>query len=321
MRYSINRSKYQGENIGFKSELIDSKLINPKKIINQIVYISELQKVLILSDGILSSLNFHDLEPATNNNNLFFRIKNVTLFCFSEKYKENAHSFGGDKSLLCVCIKSRLLQLYSIDNNSLSLFREINLTESICLQIEINKSHMCVACDNAYLVIDIKTAKIQTLFSYEIDHLTPPHIVNHVDGEFLLNCQGNLGMFATYDGKTTRPPITWCENCINFQISDPYVLCATSDSIKVYNLIDSKLKQEIEYTQIKYMDYIEDENIIFLCTPTRVCALNPYSPAMQINQLLESKRVDEALDLFELLNKKLNSSEYEEVIMYFFSLL
>ena len=88
MRYSINRSKYQGENIGFKSELIDSKLINPKKIINQIVYISELQKVLILSDGILSSLNFHDLEPATSNNNLFFRIKNVTLFCFSEKYKD-----------------------------------------------------------------------------------------------------------------------------------------------------------------------------------------------------------------------------------------
>ena len=87
--------------------------------------------MLILSDGILSSLNFHDLEPATNNNNLLFRIKNVTLFCFSEKYKENAHSFGGDKSLLCVCIKSRLLQLYSIDNNSLSLFREINLTDSI----------------------------------------------------------------------------------------------------------------------------------------------------------------------------------------------
>jgi hypothetical protein len=89
LRYSINRSKYQGENIGFKSELIDSKLINPKKIINQIVYISELQKVLILSDGVLSALNFHDLEPPANNNHLF-RIKNVTLFSFSEKYKENA---------------------------------------------------------------------------------------------------------------------------------------------------------------------------------------------------------------------------------------
>lgn len=134
-----------------------------------------------------------------------------------------------------------------------------------------------------------------------------------IQGEFLLNCQGSLGMFATFDGKTTRPPISWCENCLKFQISNPYVLCATEDSIKVYNLADSKLKQSIEFSHIRFMHYIEDENIIFLSTSSKVCALNPYSPASQISQLLESKRVDEALELFELLHKKLNSIEYEEV--------
>lgn len=129
----------------------------------------------------------------------------------------------------------------------------------------------------------------------------------------MLNCQGNLGMFAHYEGKTTRQPITWCENCIKFQISAPYVLCATNDSIKVYNLSDSKLKQEIEFTQIRSMTYIEDENIIFVSTSTLVCALNPVSPSSQINQLLENKRVDEALELFDLLHKKISISEYEEV--------
>lgn len=61
------------------------------------------------------------------------------------------------------------------------------------------------------------------------------------------------------------------------------------------------------------MTYIEDENIIFVSTSAAICALNPVSPTSQINQLLESKRVDEALDLFSLLNRKLSTSEFEEV--------
>jgi hypothetical protein len=120
-------------------------------------------------------------------------------------------------------------------------------------------------------------------------------------------------MFATFEGKTTRPPISWCENCLQFRVSNPYVLCATNDSIKVYNLADSKLKQSIEFGPIRSMHYIEDENIIFLSTSNKVYALNPHSPANQINQLLENKRVNEALELFELLYKKLNSIEYDEV--------
>ena len=73
------------------------------------------------------------------------------------------------------------------------------------------------------------------------------------------------------------------------------------------------MKQEIEYSQIRLMTYIEDENIIFVSTSAAICALNPVSPTNQINQQLESKRVDEALDLFSLLNRKLSQSEFEEV--------
>ncbi len=69
---------------------------------------------------------------------------------------------------------------------------------------------------------------------------------NIIKGEFLLNCQGNLGMFATFNGSCLRPPVAWCANCTQFQISNPYVLCIANDTIKVYNIFDSKLKQEIK---------------------------------------------------------------------------
>jgi hypothetical protein len=122
-------------------------------------------------------------------------------------------------------------------------------------------------------------------------------------------------MFANYNGQTTRPPMTWCNGCFQFQIAMPYVLCLTADSIKVYNLQDSKLKQEINLVQPKFLKYIKEENFFIISTQTQVCAMNVASVANQIEQLLNSKQVDEALSLFNMLSTNLSQQKYEEVIL------
>lgn len=302
-RFSINRS-----NSGLNSTLIDSKLLNHKKPINQITVLTELQKIIYLCDGYLTSINFNDLEPCVNSQ---IRIKNVTAYCFNKKCSQT-NPFGLEQSLLTVCIKGRLLQLYFIDEDlsNLLLYKEINLPE-ICLGIQSNKNHLCLSCENGYFIVDIKNETTQKLFPYELDTFTP-YMVNHVEGEFLLNCVGGLGVFATFDGQSTKPPITWMDEFKRFQIAHPYVICTDNDSIYIYNLLDSKLKQHINFKGTKELEYIEEENFFILTTPVQMYFMNALSADKQIEQLIDKHKIDEAILLFECLNKNLGSLEYDE---------
>ena len=131
-----------------------------------------------------------------------------------------------------------------------------------------------------------------------------------------MKCQGNLGIFASFDGQSTKPPLSWCENCCQFQISLPYVLCYNGDGIKVYNLLDSKLKQEISFSQARNFEFIDEENFFIISTPVQMFIINPISPNKQIEQLVGLHQVDEATRLFECLNKNLAPSDYEEVVRF-----
>lgn len=124
-------------------------------------------------------------------------------------------------------------------------------------------------------------------------------------------------MFATYDGQTTRPPVAWCSDCTQFQLCNPYVLCLTDNLICVYNLYDSKLKQEIHLPQTKLIKYIREENILILATQGEICALKSISISAQIDQLLSMKKVDEALSLFECCNADLDTKIYVQVCLIF----
>lgn len=171
---------------------------------------------------------------------------------------------------------------------------------------------MCLACENGYLVVDITNSSIQKLFTYEIETFAP-YIVNHIEGEFLLNCAGGLGVFAAFDGQANKPPLTWSTDCTRFQVASPYVICTNNESIQVFNLLDSKLKQKFNFSQTKEFEYIAEENFFIVTTPVQMYFINMLSAANQIEQLLADKQVDEAISLFKALNIDLNPSEFEEV--------
>jgi hypothetical protein len=161
-------------------------------------------------------------------------------------------------------------------------------------------------------------SSIQTLFPYNIEQLSP-FIANHIEGEFLLNCQGDLGMFAAFDGQTTRPPMPWCNNCTRFQIFNPYVLCLSNETaVKIYNLTDLKLKQEIQINggPVKHLKYINEDRFLFVSTATQIFILNRTSMLFQVEQLLIKKQTDEAINLFEVLSINLSKSDYDEVMFF-----
>ena len=125
-------------------------------------------------------------------------------------------------------------------------------------------------------------------------------------------------MFTTFNGSCLRPPVAWCANCTQFQLSNPYVLCIANDTIKVYNLFDSKLKQEINLPQVKRIKYISEENIFMISSQTQMYALNVASITSQMEQLLVKNQVDEAINLFEQSNTSLSKKEFDEVYIYIY---
>ena len=120
-------------------------------------------------------------------------------------------------------------------------------------------------------------------------------------------------MFATCTGTAFRPPVAWCSNCTQFQIYTPYVLCISNDSIKIYNLFDSKLKQEINLPQVKIIRYNSEEKIFIISSHSQIFALNVASISSQMEQLLIKNQVDEALNLFEISNNNTDKKEFDEV--------
>ncbi|CAF0716807.1 unnamed protein product [Brachionus calyciflorus] len=306
LRYSINKSNYLGENVGFKSELIDFNQVNQRKTISMLSIVSRIQKILCLSDSILYPLNFEDLQPSS----LFsiLKNKNVTSYCFNERYIENK----SELSILCVCIRGKTLQFYFIREGDVTFNKEISLP-GVCTQMSMNQNYVCAACDNNYMIINLLNSNIQILFPYDPEQITP-YIEPYLQDEFLLNCQGDLGMFATSDGQTTRPPVAWSSNTVKFQISPPYVLCLRNDSsIKVYNITDSKLRQEINNLgNVKFIKYVNEEKCLFWSTNNEIFALTPLSIISQVEQLLAKKMIDEAINLYEISSPNISKDDFEQ---------
>lgn len=144
--------------------------------------------------------------------------------------------------------------------------------------------------------------------------------MNSQESEFLVNCLGDLGMFAAYDGQTTRPPIAWAPHCAQFQIYTPYVLCCCTangetsnwtSTIRIYSMRDGKQKQEITMPMnagVNLIRFFGEESLMLVATANQVYALNALI-SYQIDQLIKAKMIDEAIALFESFSANFDSKE------------
>ncbi len=280
---------------------MDSKLLGAnKKPINQVTAIPEIQKIIYLSDSNLVSIDFADLQPCANNQ---FKLKNVTAYSYAKKASAS-NPFGLDDSILAVCVKAKTLQLYTVNETeqSLDLHKEISLPE-ICLgRIQINQSHVCLSGETGYFLIDTKTSQVQRLFTYELDGAKfRPFIANYSQGEFLLNCPGNLGVFAASDAQSNRAPVSLCNDCHLFQASAPYVVCVNGETVQVVSLLDCRVKQVIGFGQASLFEYVDEEGLFIVSTPVKMYFLRMVNVEWQVEQMLEHGEVEDAVRLFECL--------------------
>jgi len=163
---------------------------------------------------------------------------------------------------------------------------------------------VCLSGETGYFMIDIKTLQIQKLFTYELDGVKfKPFIANYLEGEFLLNCPENLGVFAASDAQSSRPPISLCNECHLFQTSAPYVVCVNNETAQVVSLIDCRIKQVIGFGQASLFEYVDEEDLFIITTPVKMYFLRMVNVEWQVEQILENGEVENAIKLFECLGR------------------
>ncbi|XP_046549254.1 transforming growth factor-beta receptor-associated protein 1-like [Haliotis rubra] len=286
VHYSIEEKTSSSGRVSFQSEKQGHKyLAVVKKPVSQLQGASALNRILVVCDNTLTLLNMFDLEPILSG----AKIKGITCFCVNHNpLRTNPFSIE-----ICVALKKKQLQLYTVTEDRMIHLRDIALSEP-AVAVGVDGVNICAALTSQYMVINSDTNSMQDLFPYDNDQMTP--IVKRISkDEFLLSGPSALGMFVTSAGISQRPPMQWSDNLVSVSYVHPYILAMNDEFITVHSILDQQQKQAIPFQGgVCLGDY---DGRLFVASGREIYSLVPVAFEKQIQALLADKRVKEALEL------------------------
>ena len=216
------------------------------------------------------------------------------MFCSDKK---------GPLYRLCVAVKKRLLLFEYV--GEYTMFKELTVPEAP-LSLDWYGNSICVGFKRDYIMLNDDTGRSTELFSLE-SKSTP--LCRHVQGEEFLLRMDTLGMVIRSSGEPSRANLAWSSSPTQFTFSFPYVLALHAKEITVHNLFDQQLIQTVAFSQghclvsgdgaIPGSTVSPSGGRVLAATPFKVLFLLPLPFDQQVEQLLQSKKVAEALELFE----------------------
>ena len=110
-----------------------------------------------------------------------------------------------------------------------------------------------------------------------------------------------MGVTTSLQGSSQRAPMMFINPPMNFIYSHPYLIATMRDSIYVYSYLDDQLKQEISLKHTRTLTNMPQDNLktIIVTDKDNIYLLEPLTIEEQIDQLLNSYRLQEALTLAE----------------------
>ncbi|KAG0723950.1 Transforming growth factor-beta receptor-associated protein 1 [Chionoecetes opilio] len=269
----------------YSTNKMSAKNLGTRKAVAQLKTASALGRLMALSDGNLYLLDAQLLNTLGSGP----KIKNVTVFCVNE----NPNTLDPFTVQLCVG-KRRCIQVCSLHEDRVAFLRELATSEP--LHLAMDGSFVCVAGQGQYCVFNVESGARQDLFPYDAA-TTFPHVRRIAKEEFLLAGPGNLGMFVTSAGTSERPPIQWSEGITALTYYHPYIITVTSQFIRVYSLIDQQHKQTLNFSGGELLGNFDGQ--LYVAAASCVSCLMPQPWTMQVQALMDSERVEEAVELAE----------------------
>ncbi|XP_020385326.2 transforming growth factor-beta receptor-associated protein 1 homolog [Rhincodon typus] len=260
------------------------KYLGVKKAVNELKAASALNRLLVLCDNIVILMDMISLEPVPSG----AKIKGITAFVVNE------NPVTGDPFCIEVCaisMKRKTVQMYTVHEDRVQLIKEISTPEQP-VAMAVDGYFLCLAMSTQYIILSYNTGTSQDLFPYNSEDKQP--IVKRIGREeFLLAGPGALGMFVTAAGISQRAPVHWSENVIGAAVCFPYVVALDEEFVTVHSMLDQQQKQSIPFRDGHILQDFEGK--LILATSKEVYILVPLPLEKQIQDLLTSQRVEEAL--------------------------
>nr|XP_009672123.1 PREDICTED: transforming growth factor-beta receptor-associated protein 1 isoform X2 [Struthio camelus australis] len=279
------------------------KYLGFKKSVSELKAASALTRLLVLCDNTITLVNMMNLEPVPTG----ARIKGAVTFTLNE------NPVSGDPFCVEVCIisvKRRTIQMFMVFEDRVQIVKEV-FTPEQPYAVAVDGHYLCLALTTQYIILNYNTGISQDLFPYCSDEKRP--IVKRIGRqEFLLAGPGGLGMFATVDGISQRAPVHWSENVIGAALCFPYVVALDDEFITVHSMLDQQQKQTLPFKEGHILQDFEGKVIV--ATNKGVYILVPLPLEKQIQDLLASRRVEEALVLAKGARRNIPKEKFQ--VMY-----
>ncbi|XP_053163353.1 transforming growth factor-beta receptor-associated protein 1 isoform X1 [Hemicordylus capensis] len=279
------------------------KYLSVRKAVGELKAASALNRLLVLCDSTITLVNMMNLEPIPTG----ARIKGAVTFALNE------NPVNGDPFCVEVCIvsvKRRTIQLFLVYEDRVQIVKELSTQEQPCA-VAVDGHYLCLALTTQYIILNYNTGVSQDLFPYSSEERRP--IVKRIGREeFLLAAPGGLGMFATVDGISQRAPVHWSENVIGAALCFPYVVALDEEFITVHSMLDQQQKQTLPFKDGHILQDFEGKVIV--ATSKGVYILVPLPLERQIQDLLASHRVEEALVLAKGARRNIPKEKFQ--LMY-----
>ncbi|XP_013380315.1 transforming growth factor-beta receptor-associated protein 1 [Lingula anatina] len=285
IHYKLEEKTLPNGKTGYESKKLGHKYLGVKKPITQLKAASALTRILVLCDNTLTLLNMLDLEPIMTG----AKIKGVTSFCLNE----NPNRSNPFSIQICVALKKKVVQLYTVTEDRMNHEKDVSISDP-ALNIGLDGSLICVATTSDYKIVNYETGGSVELFPYDY-HETTPLVKRIGKEEFLLSAPNALGLFANATGASPRPPLMWSDSLTAITYHHPYVIAMNDEFITVHSILDQQQKQAVPFKGGRCLDDFDGK--LFVATGNDVWALFPVHWEKQVQDLLENKKVEEAIEL------------------------
>ncbi|CAF3361302.1 unnamed protein product [Rotaria socialis] len=285
------------ETKGYECLCIGSQNLGTRKSIVKIKVVRiPLHRVFTLSDNLIQILDSDNLQPIPN-----LKIKNVLTFGVSNATDQCQGGYVD----ICVSTKRNKIQIYRLDKLNMNFGYELSVQDSFT-SIAMDSCGIIGCSETEYFSYDPSnsndrrsTGSFNSIFKLD-DPNTAVCFTNISPGQYLLNGP-NVGVTTSLQGMSQRPPIMFVSSPIDFIYSHPYLIVLVRDYIHIYSYLDDQLKQEIPLKFCRTLLTMQQENIknIIVTNKDNIYLLVPLSIEEQIEQLLNSYRLQEALTLAE----------------------
>ncbi|XP_076852591.1 transforming growth factor-beta receptor-associated protein 1 homolog isoform X2 [Brachyhypopomus gauderio] len=262
---------------------------------------SALERLVVLCDGAVSLVDMLTLEAVPSGG---AKLKGVAAFGVNE------NPVTGDAfcvEMAVVLARRRAVIVATVRDDRLQVLKEVATPEQPCA-LAVDGYFLCLALPTQYVMVNYGTGERQDLFPYDSQERKP--IVKRVGREeFLLAAPGGLGMFVNAEGVSQRAPISWSERVVSAAVCFPYVVALDDGFITVHSMLDQQLKQTLAFREGRVLQDFEGK--VVLSSTKAVLVLAPLPLETQIQDLLASHRVEEALVLTEGAQRNIPKDKFQ----------